>query len=93
MAGGFAEFNEDRESKLAAIHYKVPRRILRAHLDENEHSKSLRRRTILLPEQEQELSTRIIRPAEIWYPITLQILRMCVFTHWKKNNIPNPFVK
>jgi isocitrate dehydrogenase kinase/phosphatase len=21
------------------------------------------------------------------------ILRMCVFTHWEKNNIPNPFVK
>jgi hypothetical protein len=32
MAGGFAELNEDRENKLAAIHYKVPRRILRAHL-------------------------------------------------------------
>jgi len=32
LAGGFAEFNEDRENKLAAIHYKVPRRILREHL-------------------------------------------------------------
>ena len=85
MAGGFAEFNEDRENKLAAIHYKVPRRILRAHLAENEHSKSkLGRRTILSPEQEQELSTRIIRLAEIGYPITLQILRLCVFTYLKK---------
>jgi len=73
MAGGFAEFNEDRENKLAAIHYKVSRRILRAHLTENKHSKSkLGRKTILSPEQEQELSKRIIRLAEIGYPITLR---------------------
>jgi hypothetical protein len=81
LARGFAEFNEDRENKLAAIHYKDPRRILRAHLTENKHSKSkLGRKIILSPEQKQELSKRIIRLAEIEYPITLQILKMCVFT-------------
>ena len=87
-----------RTSKLsinvAAIRYKVPRMALRAYLTENKQCKSkLRRKTVLSPQQEEELSKRIIRLTQTGYPITLKILRMCVFTYCEKNNIPNPFVK
>ena len=54
-----------RTSKLstnaAAIHYKVPRRTLRAYLAEKKQFKSkLRRKTVLSPQQDKELSKRII---------------------------------
>jgi len=72
-----------------AIHYKVPRRTIKAYRAENKQSKSkLGRNTVLTPQQEKELPRRIIRLAQ-----TLTILRMCVFTYCEKNNIPNPFVK
>ena len=53
-----------RASKLsanaAAIHYKVPRRTLRAYLVENKGSKSkLGRKTVFAAQQEKELSKRI----------------------------------
>ena len=87
-----------RTSKLstnaAAINYKVPKRSLRAYLAENKQSKSkLRKKTVLSPQKEKELSKRIIRLAQTGCPITLKTLRMCVFTYCEKNNIPNPFVK
>jgi hypothetical protein len=46
----------------AAIHYKVTRRTLTAYLAENKYSKSkLGRKTVLSPQQEKELSKKIIR--------------------------------
>jgi len=74
-----------RTSKLsantAAIHYKVLRRTLRAYLAESKESKSkLGRKTVLSPQQEKELSKRIIRLAQTGCPITLKVLRMFVFT-------------
>jgi ribosomal protein S18 len=74
-----------RTSKLppnaAAIHYKVARRILRAYLAENKQSKSkLRRKTVLSPQHEKELSKSINRLAQTGYPINLKIKRICVFT-------------
>jgi hypothetical protein len=78
----------------AAIHYKIPRRTLRAYLAENKQCKSkLRRKTAISPQQENELSKRIIRLTQIGYPITLKILRMRVLTYCEKNNIPYTFVK
>jgi hypothetical protein len=63
-------------------------------LAENKQTKSkLERKTVLSPQQEKVLSKRIIRPAQTGCPITLKILRMCVFTHCDKKNIPYPFVK
>jgi hypothetical protein len=87
-----------RTSKLstnaAAIHYIDLRRTLRAYLAENKQSKSkLGRKTVLSPQQEKELSKRIIRLAQTGCPITLKVLRMCVFTCGEKHNIPNPLVK
>jgi hypothetical protein len=77
-----------------AIHYKVPRRTLRAYLAKNKQCKSkLRRKTVLSPQQENELSKRFIRLSQSGYPITLKILRMRVLTYCEKNNTPNPFVK
>jgi len=44
----------------AAIHYKVPRRTLRAYLAESKQTKSkLGRKTVLSPQQEKELSKRM----------------------------------
>ena len=78
----------------AAIHYKAPRRTLRAYLAENKQSKSkLGRKTVLSPQQEKELSKRINWLVQTVYPITLKIKRMCVFTYCEENNIPNPFVR
>jgi hypothetical protein len=58
-------------------------------LAENKQSISkLGRKTVLSRQQEKELSKRIIRLAQ-----TLKILRMLVFTHCEKNNIPDPFFK
>jgi len=57
----------------AAIHYTVLRRTLRAYLAENEESKSkLGRKTVLSPQQEKELSKRIIRLSHTGCPITLR---------------------
>jgi hypothetical protein len=65
----------------AAIHYKVLRRTLRAYLAENKQIKyQLGRKTVLSPQQEKELSKRIIRLAQTGCPITLKIPRMYVFT-------------
>jgi hypothetical protein len=87
-----------RTSKLstgaADIHYKVPRRTLRACLAENKRSESkLEGKTILSPQQEKELSERIIGLSETGCSITLKLTRMCVFTCCEENNIRNPFVK
>jgi hypothetical protein len=87
-----------RTSKLstnaAAIRYEVPRRTLRVYLVESTKSKSkFRKKTVLLSQQEKELFERIMRLEQTVYPITLGILRMCLFTYYEKNNIPNPFVK
>jgi hypothetical protein len=41
----------------------------------------------------KELSKRIISLARTGCPITLTILKMCVFIYRGKNNIPNQFVK
>jgi hypothetical protein len=87
-----------RISKLStntdAIHYEVPRRTLRAYFPENKQSKStLGRKTVILPQQVKESSKRIIMPAQTGCPITLKIMRTCVFTYLEKYNIPNPFVK
>jgi hypothetical protein len=87
-----------RTSKLstnaAAIHYKVQRRILRAHLAENKYSKSkLGRKTVLSLQQEKEFSKKVIRVAQTGCPITLNIMRMGVLKYCERNNIPNPFVK
>ena len=65
----------------AAIRYKVSRRTLRACLTENKKCKSkLGRKTALSPQQEKELSKRIIRLAQTGYPITSKLLIMCVHT-------------
>jgi hypothetical protein len=87
-----------RISKLSpnavAIRYKVPRRTLRAYLAENKQDKSdLGRKTVLSTQQEKELFKRINKLAQIGYPITLKIKRICVFTYCEKNNIPNPFLR
>ena len=87
-----------RTSKLstnaAAVHYKVPRGTLRAYLAENKWSKpKLGKKTVILPQKEKESSKRISRLAQTGCPISLKILRICVFTYCEKNNITNRFVK
>jgi hypothetical protein len=57
----------------AAIHYKVPRRTVRAYFAENKHSKSkLGRKTIFSSQQEKELSRKTVRLAQTGYHVTLQ---------------------
>jgi hypothetical protein len=78
-----------KKSKLstnaAAIHYKVPRRTLRAYLAQNKQGRPKQwRKTVLSPQEEREFSKRIIWLAQTGCSITLKILRMCVFTHCEK---------
>lgn len=49
------------------------------------------RKTVLDNEQEEELSRRIVRLAEVGYPLTNKILRKCVFTFCEENNLNHPF--
>lgn len=75
----------------ASITYHIPRRTLRRYLQEGKQKKSsLGRKPILTKAQEMELGGRIVRLAEIGYPITSKVLRRCVYRFTSVNNIPNP---
>ncbi|KAJ8943082.1 hypothetical protein NQ314_009831 [Rhamnusium bicolor] len=72
----------------ASITYALPRR----YLKENKGNKAaMGRKLILIKEQELELSRRIVRLADVGYPLTSAVLRRCVYRYTKINNIPNPF--
>ena len=77
----------DYQQMLLLSIIKSRKGLLEHILAENRQSKSkLGRKTVLSPQQEKELSKRIIRLARTGCPITLTILRMCVCVHilWEK---------
>ncbi|KAI4466933.1 homeobox-like domain superfamily [Holotrichia oblita] len=62
--------------KAASQKYNISRRTLTRYLEKN-ISKNVKmgRKTVLDNEQEEELSKRIVRLAEVGYPLTNKILR------------------
>lgn len=72
----------------AAKQYQIPRRTLRRYLSENrERKSSLGRKPLLDSDQEQQLSSRIIRLSNVGYPLTPRVLRTCVKRYCDANNI------
>ncbi|KAJ8964249.1 hypothetical protein NQ314_005025 [Rhamnusium bicolor] len=82
-----------RMSRQAASRtFSIPRRTLSRYVDNNRTNKStMRRRTTLTVEQAEEVSSRIVRLAEVGYPLTSRALRRCVFNFCTENGIPNKF--
>lgn len=77
---------------LASKQFLVPRRTLRDYLKNHKTAKSsMGRKPILNEEQEEDLCRRIIRLAEVGYPLTGKVLRKCVFNFCHANNIAHPF--
>ncbi|KAJ8965827.1 hypothetical protein NQ314_003894, partial [Rhamnusium bicolor] len=66
-----------RMSRQAASRtFSIPRRTLSRYVDNNRINKStMGRRTTLTVEQEEELSSRIVRLAEVGYPLTSRTIR------------------
>lgn len=72
--------------------FSIPRRTLSRYVDKNENKKSaMGRKPVLTADQERELSSRIIRLAEVGYPLTSKTLRRCVYNFSAENGIPNKF--
>ncbi|KAJ8930755.1 hypothetical protein NQ314_016410 [Rhamnusium bicolor] len=82
-----------RMSRQAASRtFSIPRWTLSRYVDNNRTNKStMGHRTTLTVEQEEELSSRIVRLAEVGYPLTSRTLRRCVFNCYTENGIPNKF--
>lgn len=76
----------------AAKEYHISRRTLNRYLAKGTNKKQqLGRKTILTADQESELVRRIIRLAEVGYPMTKGILRKCVYNFCEKNHLPHLF--
>ena len=72
--------------------FNIPRRTLGRYERKNTNKKqTLGRKTVLSPENEAELVSRIIRLAEVGYPLTKRILRKCVFNYCEKTRLPHTF--
>lgn len=95
--------NERLESAITAVkngmsknaasqRYKISRRTLKRYLEKNLGEKvKMGRKTILNKDQEHELAKRIVRLAEIGYPLSNKIVRKCVFNYCVQNNLEHKF--
>ncbi|KAG5879033.1 hypothetical protein JTB14_003551 [Gonioctena quinquepunctata] len=84
---------QNGESKNSASKlYKIPRRTLNRYMNKNTTLKQLLdRKSVLNEDQERELAARIIRLAQVGYPLTKRMLRKCVFNYCQLNGLSNMF--
>lgn len=75
----------------ASGRYGIPRRTLRNHIKSEKISRKLGRGSILTAPQENDLVKRILRLADIGYPVTPKIMRHQVYKYVKNNEIKNNF--
>lgn len=76
----------------ASINFAIPRRTLRDYIKKNVAVKlPMGRKCILNSDEESNLCQRIIRLAEIGYPLTSRVLRRCVYNFCITNQIKTPF--
>lgn len=72
--------------------FSIPRRTLSRYVDSNQTRKAaMGRKPVLSADEERELSARIIRLAEVGYPLTSKTLRRCVYNFCTESGIPNKF--
>nr|CAH7745913.1 unnamed protein product [Callosobruchus chinensis] len=93
LQNAVAAVREGRMSRQGASKtFSIPRRTLSRYVDNNETRKSaMGRKPVPTADQERELSSRIIRLAEVGYPLTPKTLRRCVYNFCTENGIPNEF--
>ena len=76
----------------ASKRFKILRRTLGDYVNSNRLSKvHAGRKTVLTEGQEGELITRIIRLANVGFPLTPKVLKKCVFQFCSENKIDHPF--
>ena len=76
----------------ASTHFGIPRRTLRNHIGSKSAQKRLGRKSVLSAESEKELVDRIIRFADIGFPLTAKTIRSYVFEYVEAMGIQHPFV-
>ncbi|XP_030760298.1 uncharacterized protein LOC115885495 [Sitophilus oryzae] len=92
MQNAIAAVRNGMSKNMASKQFSVPRGTLRDYLAKNVTLKcSMGRKCILTKEQETELCSRIIRLAEVGYPLTSKVLRRCVFNFCDANSICHSF--
>lgn len=93
LKNAVAAVQEGRMSRQnASKTFSIPRRTLSRYVDSNRTSKStMGRKPVLTADQERELSARIVRLADVGYPLTSRTLRRCVFNFCTENGIQNKF--
>lgn len=69
----------------------IPRRTLRNHMKTNSRKRKLGCRTVLTPEQENDLVSRIMRLADLGVPLNSLALRRNVYKYVVNQNIKHPF--
>ncbi|XP_063241735.1 uncharacterized protein LOC134541920 [Bacillus rossius redtenbacheri] len=76
----------------ASKRYNIPRRTLGGYVKSQVWNKKKNGRpTVLTGEQEVQLVARITRLADVGFPLTVKVLRKCVYTFCEKNRIKQQF--
>ena len=84
--------NKEMSDYKAEKEFGIPRRTLRRYIKSGNKTKAKQgRKAALNEETSAELCSRITRLAEVGYPITPKILRLCVYKYCKENNIKHQF--
>lgn len=83
--------NKEMSQRQAADAFSIPRRTLRNHLKSGSIKKITGRIPILDKSQEQDLTCRIIRLAQVGMPLTPKLVRKQAYEFCKANKIPNCF--
>lgn len=71
--------------------YNIPRTTLGLHYRTENFNKCLGRKTVLTPDQENDLVARIHRLADVGMPVTSRIVRRSVFAYVTERNLSHPF--
>lgn len=91
IEGALRAVSRGMSQRKASERFKIPRRTLRNHLKTGSKIRKLGRGSLLSKQQEKDLVARIMRLADVGYPITAKIARHQVFRFCEANNIPHKF--
>lgn len=83
--------SKEMSQRRAAKAFGIPRRTLRNHLKSGSTRKLIGRIPILDKSQEQDLTRRIVRLAQVGMPLTPKLVRKQAYEFCKANKIPNCF--
>lgn len=84
--------NKKMSQKKASETFQIPRTTLRRYVRENwDDRRSLGRNPFLTKDQEEELGRRLLRLAEVGFPLTPAAVCRSVYSFCTENKIRNPF--